>query len=159
MPVRGDPHKIFRPKQHYSDTNELSYLSKGFLIRYCEEEVEINECVLFRDEITLDENLDKTDVYLEIELFFSDMANNGGPTTCMKANANKDFESKAEFKSVQKQTLKLRQPVRGMCEFVPVKFTNYYNCVLNLQIQATMLDLKFRANQEVQSIASALFTD
>ena len=46
-----------------------------------------------------------------------------------------------------------------MCEFVPVKFTNYYNCVLNVQIEATMLDLKFRANNEVKNIAECLFTD
>ena len=101
MPINGDPHNVFRPKQpHGIEPEENYYLSKGFLIRYCEEEVEINDCVLFREEIELDNNLDKTDLFLELELFFSAVDKHGGPTHCMKKNHEKDFESKAEFKSV-----------------------------------------------------------
>ena len=80
----------------------MSFFTKGFLIRYCEEEVEINDVVLFRDELTVDKDLYNTDIYVEFDLFFSDLQKMGGPSTCMKNIGQKDFEKIADFKSVQK---------------------------------------------------------
>ena len=53
-------------------------LSKVFLIRYCEEEVEINDIVLFRAEIDAEPDYLNTDFYLEIELHFSNLDSIGG---------------------------------------------------------------------------------
>jgi hypothetical protein len=53
--------------------------SRSFLIRYCEEEVEINDIGLFRAEIDVEEDYLTTSFYLELELFFSDLSAIGGP--------------------------------------------------------------------------------
>ena len=133
MPQKGDPHKVFRPTNLQDMQNaDSSYVTKGFLIRYCEEEVEINDCALFRDEIELDSHLLGTEVFVEFELFFSDLSKMNGPINCMKFNAKPDFEQMAEFKPVQKQTYKLVNACKGLCEFVPVQFTNYYHCLVNV---------------------------
>jgi len=54
-------------------------LSKAFLIRYCEEEVEVNDIVLFRAELDAEPDYLLTDFFLEVDLFFSDLSNLGGP--------------------------------------------------------------------------------
>ena len=56
-----------------------SFTSRAFLIRYCEEEVEINDIGLFRAEIDVEPEYLNTDFHMEVELFFSDLSNMGGP--------------------------------------------------------------------------------
>ena len=56
-----------------------SFTSRAFLIRYCEEEVEINDIGLFRAEIDVEPEYLNTNFYLEVELFFSDLSSMGGP--------------------------------------------------------------------------------
>lgn len=48
------------------------------MIRYCEEEVEINDIVLFRSEIVVEPEYLNHDFYLEIELHFSNLDVIGG---------------------------------------------------------------------------------
>lgn len=59
--------------------NQDSFQSRAFLIRYCEEEVEINDIGLFRAELDVEPDYLNTDFYLEVELFFSDLSSMGGP--------------------------------------------------------------------------------
>jgi hypothetical protein len=59
--------------------NQQCFLSKAFLIRYCEEEVEINDLVMFRAEIDVEPEYLATEFQLECGLFFSDLSNLGGP--------------------------------------------------------------------------------
>ena len=49
------------------------------MIRYCEEEVELHDVVLFRAEIDVEPDYLLTDFYIECGLFFSDLSNMGGP--------------------------------------------------------------------------------
>jgi hypothetical protein len=56
-----------------------SFISKAFLIRYCEEEVEVNDIVQFRSELDVEPDYLSTEYFLEIDLYFSDLANLGGP--------------------------------------------------------------------------------
>ena len=57
---------------------EHAFCSKTFLIRYCEEEVEINDIILFRAELDVDEDYLNTDFYFEVELHFSNLDSIGG---------------------------------------------------------------------------------
>lgn len=50
------------------------------MIRYCEEEVELNDIGHFRVELDLDESLpSQVEFFMEVELMFSDLSNQGGP--------------------------------------------------------------------------------
>ena len=59
--------------------DQSSFISRSFLIRYCEEEVEINDIGLFRAEIDVEPEYLNTSFFLEVELFFSDLSSLGGP--------------------------------------------------------------------------------
>lgn len=52
MPKGTDPQNIYRPHPLHDEELEC-FLTKGFLIRYCEEEAEINEVVMFRTELEM----------------------------------------------------------------------------------------------------------
>lgn len=77
------------------DKENFKFNSRAFMIRYCEEEVEINDIGHFRVEIDTDQNpekaslaldpeeqaqsFSKTEMIFEVELMFSDLLNHGGP--------------------------------------------------------------------------------
>ena len=84
---------------------EKTFCSKTFLIRYCEEEVEINDVVLFRAEIEAAPDYLNTDFYLEIELHFSNLDNIGGSEQWQEIAHC--IEEKVEFKHVQTQKFKI----------------------------------------------------
>ena len=104
-PNHIDHHHIM-PSQILEDLSGFN--SRSFLIRYCEEEVEINDIGLFRAEIDVEQDYLSTPFYLEIELFFSDLSAIGGPEKWQQQTV-KDFEQKAVFKSVSKQRFMIKK--------------------------------------------------
>jgi hypothetical protein len=86
---------------------QSSFISRSFLIRYCEEEVEINDIGLFRAEIDVEPEYLNTPFYIDFELFFSDLHALGGPEKWQ--NYINEFESKAVFKSVSVQKFKINR--------------------------------------------------
>jgi hypothetical protein len=78
--------------------DQSSFISRAFLIRYCEEEVEINDIGLFRAEIDVEPEYLNTTFYMDVELFFSDLNALGGPEKWQQNIA--DIGTKAVFRSV-----------------------------------------------------------
>ena len=94
-PHPTDPHNLLSS----SITDDQSaFLTKAFLIRYCEEEVELNDIVMFRAELDVEPDYLQTEFFLECELFFCDLSNLGGPTGWK--NNFKRYQSEAKFKPV-----------------------------------------------------------
>ena len=118
------------------------FQSRSFLIRYCEEEVEINDIGLFRAELDIEPDYLSTEYMLDFELFFSDLHGLGGPEKWQQ-NVN-EFDTKAVFKSVSMQKFKIQKLAQGISEFVPVIFEDQYFSVLNCHIQSVLLDYRFR---------------
>ena len=56
-----------------SQIDQDCFVSKTFLIRYCEEEVEINDIVLFRAELDVVPEYLSSEFIIETELWFSDI--------------------------------------------------------------------------------------
>ena len=113
----ADHHNLL-PSQVLDD--QSCFLSKAFLIRYCEEEVEVNDIVVFRAELDVEPDYLNTVFYLDCDLFFSDLNNLGGPEKWQQ-HVN-DFESQAVWKHVSSQTLRINYLPKGICEFFPVTF-------------------------------------
>lgn len=78
---------------------EQSFSSKVFLIRYCEEEVEINDVILFRAELDVAQEYLNTDFFLEVELHFSNLDKFGGSDKWQEIAD--DIPNNIEFKLVQ----------------------------------------------------------
>ena len=75
--MKNNDHHNLIPSQIKDDTS--TFCSRAFLIRYCEEEVEINDIGLFRAELDVEPDYLNTNFFLEFELFFSDLHSLGGP--------------------------------------------------------------------------------
>lgn len=103
--MKNADHHNLMPSQILED--ESCYQSRAFLIRYCEEEVEINDIGLFRAEIDVEPDYLNTTFYLDFELFFSDLHSLGGPEKWQN-NVN-EFETKTVFKSVSIQKFKINK--------------------------------------------------
>ncbi|MFS8159411.1 MAG: hypothetical protein ACMG6E_04200 [Candidatus Roizmanbacteria bacterium] len=75
--LKNTDHHNLIPSQIIDETS--SFVSRAFLIRYCEEEVEINDIGLFRAELDIEPEYLNTTFYLDFEVFFSDLHGMGGP--------------------------------------------------------------------------------
>lgn len=117
-----------------------TFSTRSFLIRYCEEEVIIDDVVQFRVEV-LPEAWDKGVVMvLEVDLMFADLTQHGG--------ADRFGESpvvdSTEFKSVSTGVFRLHGVEKGLHSFCPVVFDEYHFCTANLTVHASLVDYRFR---------------
>lgn len=138
-PPRLDHHHLIPA---HADEDQSSFSTRSFLIRYCEEEVELNDIGLFRVEVEA-EHLDETPVLLlEVELMFADLTGYGGAD---RFGESPDVAS-AEFKCVSVQRYRLREIHTGLHEYCPLVFDEYHFCISNLVIHSSLLDVRLRLN-------------
>ena len=97
--LKGADHHHLIPAQIAED--QSAFMSRAFLIRYCEEEVEIGDIGLFRAEIDVEPEYLNTTFHMDVELFFTDLSALGGPEKWQQSIS--EIESKAVFKSVSIQ--------------------------------------------------------
>ena len=103
------------------------FVTKSFLVRFCEEEVEIEETVLFRAEIDVGTGYQYQEFYLDFELYFADLNQIGGAENWQ---STKDISDVATFKLVQTQTYLVKSLATSILEYCPVTFTGQYFSVL-----------------------------
>lgn len=130
------------------------------MIRYCEEEVELNDIIHFRLEIDTDQhssesdeksknygNFNQTELVMEVELMFSDLLNHGGPEKFSLQNSLKDIEEKVEFKSVAFQKFMVRNICDGIYEYIPITFDEQHFCVTLCTVHSVLMDFRFRSQK------------
>lgn len=151
---RNEPHYIYPARIEDIDRN---YISRTFLVRYCEEEVEINEMCYFRIEIP---NNRPDPLTLKVELLFSDM---GGDVNLEAF----DPEIKPTFKTVATVSFVVLGAESGLHEFFPIVFDESYYCTVQAMLHSSLLDFRFRPSIDLKtpvidiaaSLASILFPD
>lgn len=145
-----DHHNILPPT---IDKENMKFNTRAFMIRYCEEEVELNDICHFRVEIDTDQgddaqgeshNFSHTEMIFEIELMFSDLLNHGGPE---KFSLQTAVEEKVEFKSVAFQKFMLRNICDGIYEYIPVTFDESHFCVSMCTVHSVLMDFRFRSTK------------
>lgn len=112
------------------DQESAAFQSKAFLIRYCEEEVEINDVVLFRAELTVQPEYLSSEFTAVFDLYFADISELGGPQM-WKQNYQK-LQKEAEFQLVQTQSLVIKNVARGVCEHCPLVFQGGFFSLLQV---------------------------
>jgi len=149
------------------DKENLKFNTRAFMIRYCEEEVELHDIGHFRFEIDTDQssddpiasksgstlnagevgsgNFNQTEMILEVELMFSDLLNHGGPEKFSMQNSPKDIEESVEFKSVAFQKFMLRNVCDGIHEYIPITFDESHFCVTLATVHSVTMDFRFRS--------------
>lgn len=140
-PVKGKAPRVDHHNLIPAHLNEELYTfsTRSFLIRYCEEEVELGDVGQFRLELGPSELERRQPLLLEVELMFADLTQPSGENL----GDQPDVES-AEFRCVSTQVLRLRGVERGLHDFCPVVFDECHFCLLNLAVHSAVLDLRFR---------------
>eukprot|EP00747_Dinoflagellata_sp_TGD_P165622 gnl/TRDRNA2_/TRDRNA2_187147_c0_seq1.p1 gnl/TRDRNA2_/TRDRNA2_187147_c0~~gnl/TRDRNA2_/TRDRNA2_187147_c0_seq1.p1 ORF type:complete len:756 (+),score=128.22 gnl/TRDRNA2_/TRDRNA2_187147_c0_seq1:72-2339(+) len=124
-----------------------TFSTRSFLIRYCEEEVELNDAGEFRIELHPDD--EEVPLVLEVDLMFADLTEHGGAD---RFGEQPDVDS-TEFKSVSTQTFQIHGVEKGIHAFTPIVFDEFHFCLANLTVHSALVD--FRLRLRPLSLASA----
>lgn len=130
-----DPHQMV-PAQIIDEIS--SFNTRIFLIRYCDEIVQINDICSFRIELPLQDDFINIPIFIETELMFSDPSGN------VKGMGNTvvDVNNQTEFQSISTVLHKLACPLKGIHEYVPVVFDMMHFCVANTLVHCVLLDIR-----------------
>ena len=104
------------------------------MIRYQEEEVELNEIVFFKIDISAYPEYDNHVFILYCELMCADIQKIGG------GQQSDDFQL---FKCLSIYQSKIRNSHKGIHEFMPVMFNSHNFCVVNCTFHSSLSNLKF----------------
>mmetsp|Transcript_107020 Transcript_107020/g.301090 ORF Transcript_107020/g.301090 Transcript_107020/m.301090 type:complete len:771 (-) Transcript_107020:149-2461(-) len=135
--ARTDHHHLI-PAHIIED--QCTFSTRSFLIRYCEEEVELNDIGQFRIELSAEEVESNKPLLLEVDLMFADLTQHGGAD---RFGEQPDVDS-TEFKSVSTQVLRVNGADRGLHELCPVVFDEFHFCLANIAVHSTLLDFRLR---------------
>jgi len=130
-------------------TEEHHFKSKSFMIRYYEEEIDINDIFLFRLDLQAYPDFSSHEVFLEIELVGSDISKIGKPY-----EEEGDLDKSEMFNTVS--TFKSRfnfDKIGGIHEYLPIIFDETHFCVCNATVHSLLLDFKFRLNEVQLALA------
>jgi len=133
---------------HISD-DECVFSTRSFLIRYCEEEVELNDICQFRIEFDSEASEHPTPLFLEMELMFADLTQHGGAD---RFGEQPDVDA-TEFKCVSTQLFCVHGADQGLHEFVPVVFDEFHFCLANVVIHSVLLDFRLRMKSHFPACA------
>merc|ERR1719230_2066591 len=136
-PARPDHHNLI--PAHILE-EQCTFSTRSFLIRYCEEEVELNDIGQFRLEVGVDELDEGSPLRLELDLMFADLTQHGGAD---RFGEQPDVDS-TEFKCVSTHVHRIHGADQGLHEYCPVVFDEFHFCLTNICIHSTLLDVRFR---------------
>eukprot|EP00658_Telonema_sp_P-2_P013989 TRINITY_DN15303_c0_g1_i5.p1 TRINITY_DN15303_c0_g1~~TRINITY_DN15303_c0_g1_i5.p1 ORF type:complete len:234 (-),score=54.59 TRINITY_DN15303_c0_g1_i5:61-762(-) len=116
---------------------ENAFCTQTFLIRYCEEEVELNDVAHFRLEIDaakLGRDGPSYDpVIIDLDLMYS------------SHKKTEKAPGPVEFSSVAKHTFRCNRIGDALYQFCPVTFDEFHFCLVDVAVHVCQLDLRFRA--------------
>ena len=124
---KQDPHRVVAAGK---DELNQTISTSAFLIRYCEEEVELDDRL----------DMDKGDLRIDTELMFSEL---DGEVTVEKAY-EMAAQNQLDFKSVTKCTLVVHKSSEGVHEYLPLIFSENYFSIVNLMVHVALLDFRYR---------------
>ena len=110
------------------------------MIRYQEEEVELNDIGHFRVELDLTEELHQIEFCLEVELMFSDLVTHGGPEKFQSSSSLREIDQSVEFRTVSMRRYTLRRIAEGIFEYVPIVFEEQHFCVSLCTVHSSLLN-------------------
>jgi hypothetical protein len=105
------------------------FKSKTFFVRYCDDDVDLDEIIVFRFELRA-ELLNYPSLMVKVRL--------------MMCEPSDILDSSTEFKEETSGLVHINFYSQGLHQFVPVTFDRLHMCVLNSTVHVIPLDFKFR---------------
>lgn len=125
-----------------ASTDETNFNTKTFTIRYCEEEIELNDICEFRLEIPVSEKYLTANYILETQLHFGEFTKIGGVEKISQYAQN--IKESVEFKMVAGQKFIIRGIAKGISQYVRVQNDGSYYGICNMTIHTTIIDFRYR---------------
>lgn len=110
----------------------MSYRSKTFYIRYCDQDIKIHEVAVFRIEIDADIGF-CTELIIDCSLMYYESS-----PRISSRDENRVFKKEAQVQA------KVQNFAKGAHQFLPITFDENHACVLNTTIHVLPLDFRFR---------------
>lgn len=133
--------------------NNYEYVTKSFIIRYADEEVELDEFCYFRLEIPSTENPNKITFDIEFELNFSDALSSVGKDV---KNGNFPIQN-LHFKTIQTQHVLIYNESSNKIYFTemysPIVYHDSFSSLLNVSIHKSLIDFKIRYDPHLMPFA------
>jgi len=122
--------------------DDVSFNTKTFTIRYCEEEVELNDICEFRLDIPVKDKYLATNYILEIQLHFGEITKIGGVEKISQYVQN--IKEHIEFKMVASQKFIIRAIAKGISQYIRVQNDGSYYGMCNATVHSTIIDFRYR---------------
>jgi len=140
----GDPTKLNKHCLVPAYTEDHSFLSNAFLVKYIEEEIEFGHVVQFKSEVDSSVLNGKAQYFLTVEMLFIEIGAIGGASKALSFFADQNA-SALNMKVISKRTYKLVSALDDVfAGYIPVVFDEYHYSLLNLTVHFTMLEFKLR---------------
>lgn len=116
--------------------------TRTFVIRYCDEEVELNDILIFRAEVPVDRDYLSTEFYLEAELMFVDFSSlKSKEINGYVAELHSSPELLKKVSSAKFKVLRCPQVIK---EYFPVCFESQYFCQFHCTVHSTLIGYEFK---------------
>lgn len=107
----------------FLDDADHSFFTRSFVIRYFDEEVEINDICTFRSEIEVKEGFLNTDFFIEADLFYIELKSMGNSKLPEKV---KSVTESFPLESVAQCKFRVKKFPQGISEYFPIIFEGQY---------------------------------
>lgn len=119
--------------------DDIYYKSQSFYIKYCDEEIEINEIAVFRTEVEINNESSIPPLTIQCSLMYCDV---GGRVS--ERVLKTLLESPPDFKSEAQAEIEISSFIQGANSFVPIIFDDQHFCVMNSTVHVIVIDFRFR---------------
>jgi pimeloyl-ACP methyl ester carboxylesterase len=130
---------------------DYSFTTRTFYIKYCDEDVELNDISVFRAEIDMDSNSAELPLKMECSLMFTDLE---GKISSENVFKTFDPQNPPDFEIVASNTITFTNPLQSSSNFLPLVFDDSHYCVTNLTLHTTLIDFRFRTTPLLTPIES-----
>ncbi len=125
-----------------SVTTDTSFSTKVFTIRYCEEEVELNDVCEFRVEIPVTPKYLETNYILEVQLHFGELTKIGGVEELSRHV--QEVKDAVEFKQVAMQRVLIHGIAKGIAQYFRAQNDGAYYGSCNMTVHSSIVDFRYR---------------
>ena len=122
------------------EIEDIYYKSKRFYIKYCDEEVEINEVVIFRTEVEINNQAQIPFLSIRCDLMYCDL---GGRIN--ERVLKSILESPPSYRSEASLEIKVLDFIEGANQFLPIIFDDSHFCLVNSTVHVILIDFRFRS--------------
>lgn len=126
--------------------DDIYYKSQSFYIKYCDEDVEINEIAVFRAEVEITDDVVLPPLIIQCSLMYCDV---GGRVS--EKILKTLIENPPEFKQEASLDIEVSSFIEGVNSFVPIIFDDQHFCVLNSTVHVILIDFRFRPSPMLSS--------